>query len=221
MPARRLRALADSRLRYTLFVGAVAVLAFALPAVPEPLSALRSLAYLSTLGFGLLASHPRGQALRVGEWGVLLTLATGEGLRHAGQLSTGALSALLGAQALVALWLTGRVALDLSRVERATTDALLGGVAGYLLLGAAGAFATAAIARAAPEAFAGLPPDLDVSEMLYYSFVTLTSLGFGDITPVSRPARAVTTAIAVAGQLYLAVFVGIIVGKYITGGAEE
>lgn len=51
---------------------------------------------------------------------------------------------------------------------------------------------------------------------LYFSFVTLTTLGYGDITPLSLPARMLTTVEALMGQFYLAILVARIVGIYAT-----
>ena len=50
----------------------------------------------------------------------------------------------------------------------------------------------------------------------YFSFVTITSLGYGDITPVTEVAKAITTLEAVAGQLYLVVAVAWLVGMYVS-----
>ena len=46
----------------------------------------------------------------------------------------------------------------------------------------------------------------------YFSFVTLTTLGYGDVTPASRPARSLACLEAICGQLYLAVLVASLVG---------
>jgi hypothetical protein len=54
------------------------------------------------------------------------------------------------------------------------------------------------------------------SEMYYFSFVTLTTLGYGDILPVSRLARSLATMEAIVGQLYLAVVVASLVGIQIS-----
>lgn len=53
---------------------------------------------------------------------------------------------------------------------------------------------------------------------LYFSFVTLTTLGYGDLTPVSMTARMLTAAEAVIGQLYLVVLVARLVGLHIARG---
>ena len=50
----------------------------------------------------------------------------------------------------------------------------------------------------------------------YFSFVTITTLGYGDITPVTEVAKAITVLEAVAGQLYLVVAVAWLVGMYVS-----
>lgn len=49
----------------------------------------------------------------------------------------------------------------------------------------------------------------------YYSYVTLTTLGYGDITPISTPARSLALLEAMMGQLYLAVLIARLVGIHI------
>lgn len=56
----------------------------------------------------------------------------------------------------------------------------------------------------------------EFEKFIYYSFVTLTTVGYGDITPNSSAAKVLTIFLCTAGQLYLTVLVGLIVGKYIS-----
>ena len=53
-------------------------------------------------------------------------------------------------------------------------------------------------------------------DLLYFSFITLTTLGYGDVTPVSAFAKSVTLIIAVSGQLYLTILVAMLVGKFLS-----
>jgi hypothetical protein len=52
---------------------------------------------------------------------------------------------------------------------------------------------------------------------MYYSFVTLTTLGYGDVTPVHPFARTLAYLEAVIGQLYVAVLVASLVGRHVAG----
>ncbi|MHC5007869.1 MAG: potassium channel family protein [Planctomycetota bacterium] len=56
---------------------------------------------------------------------------------------------------------------------------------------------------------------------LYYSMVTMTTLGYGDIVPVAPPARALAGIQAVTGQLYIAVLVARLVGLHIAQSRSE
>ena len=58
--------------------------------------------------------------------------------------------------------------------------------------------------------------DQHTATSLYFSFVTLTTLGYGDITPLSMPARMLVVAEAVIGQIYLVVLVARLVGLQIS-----
>ena len=69
------------------------------------------------------------------------------------------------------------------------------------------------------------PQSFSFSEMLgiesrkvlyYFSFVTLTTLGYGDITPVSPPARSLAMLEAIVGQMYIAVLIARLVGTHIS-----
>ena len=50
---------------------------------------------------------------------------------------------------------------------------------------------------------------------VYYSFCTMTTLGYGDVIPISRIARSISWLEALSGQLYLAILVSRLVGLHI------
>ena len=71
-----------------------------------------------------------------------------------------------------------------------------------------------------PDSFTGalaMNPDNPVYwDMVYFSFVTLTTLGYGDIAPAAPVARALAYSEALAGQLFIAIFIGTMVGNMAT-----
>jgi hypothetical protein len=96
---------------------------------------------------------------------------------------------------------------------------LQGAIAAYLLFGIAWAHAYAIVGSAIPGSFTIPERQLQLpSEWFYFSFVTLTTVGFGDIVPLHRVARALTVGEVLTGQLYLAVLIGRLVGMQISSG---
>ncbi len=91
-----------------------------------------------------------------------------------------------------------------------------GAIAVYLLFGVLWAHAYHIAALSHPGSFKGPADELsNVGGWVYYSFVTLTTVGYGDITPVSQVARTLSIAEALTGQLYLAVLIARLVAMEI------
>ena len=57
--------------------------------------------------------------------------------------------------------------------------------------------------------------EVGLSLFIYYSFVTITTLGYGDISPITAPANSFSFLEAVTGQLYLAILIARLVGIHI------
>lgn len=99
-----------------------------------------------------------------------------------------------------------------------TANKLVGSVCIYMLLGIVWALIYVFLDVIDPGAFEGLSLDFDKRDTwnyIYYSFVTLTTLGYGDISPVNQYARALAYIEAICGQIYIAVLVASLVGAHI------
>jgi hypothetical protein len=112
-----------------------------------------------------------------------------------------------------------RLLIFIVRAPRVDANVLCAGVAGYLLLGLLWAPAYAAVARLNPHAFTlpaatGAPPTLDGFSALYFSFMTLCTVGYGDIAPVSNVARMLAMMEAIVGLFYMAVLISRLVSMY-------
>ena len=108
--------------------------------------------------------------------------------------------------------LTGVVLAQINRKGPVTGHRVRGAVAGYLLLGLAYACAYALIDSLVPGAFQMSAADLQSGEahydaFCYFSVVTLTTLGYGDITAVHPIARSVVMTETLLGQLYPAILI--------------
>jgi hypothetical protein len=96
-----------------------------------------------------------------------------------------------------------------------TWSRIQGGVSAYLLLGMAWASAYQFAEHLHPGAFHFVfPPDgVDqlTSKLIYFSFSTLSTVGFGDVTPTSPFARSLSISEAITGQLFPAILIGALV----------
>jgi voltage-gated potassium channel len=101
-----------------------------------------------------------------------------------------------------------------------TTNHLLGAMTVYLLIGISWALMLGVTDRLLPGAFRGTTAD-GLGDFVYLSFVTLATLGFGDIVPVHPIARTLVFLEAVAGQFYVAILVANLVGRYVAAARAE
>ena len=117
--------------------------------------------------------------------------------------------------AILGVFVLGSVAIlrDVLTQPMVGLDTIVGGCSVYLLVGICFGIAFSLIESIIPGSFlvGGQPVDPEymhrLPELVYLSFVVLTSVGFGDILPISRPARGLVMMEAIFGQLYLAILV--------------
>lgn len=112
----------------------------------------------------------------------------------------------------------------LVRGRRVTLDTICAALCTYLLIGIIFASAYSLLELYDTKAF-NTPGSVPFSERsedsIYFSFVTLTTLGYGDITPASPGARTLAMFEAILGQFFLTVLVAWLVGLYIASGREQ
>ena len=100
--------------------------------------------------------------------------------------------------------------------EVLTSDRLWGAAAAYLMIGVLWNYLYAIIDRYGEPAFAvrGKSEVMHLNDLLYFSFGTLTTSGFGDIVPVTRVAQTAAMIEGIVGQLFMAILIARLVGVY-------
>ena len=111
------------------------------------------------------------------------------------------------------------------RAERVTHDTIYGALSVYLLMAIAWGAAYLLLVTVQPDAIFMDPArhpnhTMDWSDCVFYSFVTLTSLGYGDIIPLTSQARSLSILEAVSGIMYVAVLIARLVGVHATAKSQ-
>lgn len=138
-------------------------------------------------------------------------------------------------------WSTLRLVRGLAFERVVNGRVLMGAGAGYLLMGLTAGLLFSALETITSGSFGsvhGMPNasllsdhlsadrtelvwQLDFMRLNYFAFVCLTTVGFGDIYPVTPPAQIASVIVSVAGTIYLAVVMGLLISRYTVQGVEE
>lgn len=120
------------------------------------------------------------------------------------------------------------IVVSIFRRQALSLDGIFGAICGYLLLGMAWGVLYSMLDTAWPESFEvgsrlaeqARADQSRINLFTYYSFITLTTVGYGDVTPLSTPARTCAWLEALTGQFYLAVLVAGLVGAMLSKKSE-
>lgn len=182
-----------------------------------------SLAMLLTIVAGLASLSPPERSFRA----LLVMAAVASAGLQGLALALPGQPADIGALGGAMLWL-GLLAAAVLRQSlasgRVTLRRIEGAVAAYLLVGIVFAQSYDIVATLAPQAFLqnGVPLHTRPlgGDFLFFSFVTLTSTGYGDLVPVHPAARSLAMLEAMAGQMYLALVLARLVSLELAGRGE-
>jgi hypothetical protein len=151
----------------------------------------------------------------------LLLVAPAVGVRWVNHVVPGTLFAVIGpaAAAVFLAFVVAHLLHFILRAQRVDANVLCAGISGYLMLGLLWAPLYVLVARLSPGAFVinagpGASGSLENFESLYFSFITLCTVGYGDIVPVAKEARMLAMLEAVTGLFYMAVLISRLVAVY-------
>ena len=158
-----------------------------------------------------------GVLVLLGRWLAFLLVASSEdALTLADHFGEIIFLALVAAMILRAIFTQGSISMD----------SIFGAICVYLLVGLTWGSLYSMTEVLSPGSFQAsgkLAESLNSAEtrqpvLSYYSFVTMTTVGYGDITPVSPPARTLAWLEAMTGQFYIAVLVAFLIGIRVSQG---
>lgn len=103
---------------------------------------------------------------------------------------------------------------QLLKIKEINLQFILGPLLGFLYLGIIGGILFEAVHLLDTNSFK-LIDGFSGYSFYYFSFISITTVGYGDITPITAPAQSLTLVMNIIGQFYLAIVIGVFVGKYI------
>lgn len=187
------------------------------PIASENFGRWLALAYSATLAVGILSLRESKPVYRIG-WLLLVVMVVTSILdiwlpRFEIRIGNYLVFLLFG---LLAMTFVLRAVLTHPHVSG---NRIAGAICVYFLIGLNYALLYSLIHAVDPNAFSGIDAavvgdNMVLLDLIYYSFVTLTTLGYGDITPHSNVAQAFAYLEAATGVLYLAVMIASLVGAY-------
>jgi hypothetical protein len=117
---------------------------------------------------------------------------------------------------------------QISSIATVTFKVIVNSISGYLLLGFAFSLIVTAISLIIPGAYStSTSGDLEtkfiepIQNNIYYTFMTFTTTGYGDIVPIHPFSKSLAVLIGISGQLYVAIIISMLVGKYASAGKRN
>ena len=112
------------------------------------------------------------------------------------------------------------------QAERVTKNVIMGLMSGYISLGFLAFFLFLSIELTNPGAFTGLLMETDdvvlkSDSLLYYAYITLLTIGYGEIVPTIPIAQKAAVLVGLMGQFYLVIITAVVVEKYIKHSSSK
>jgi len=103
---------------------------------------------------------------------------------------------------------------QLRRIKTMNLKFILGPLLGFIYLGIIGGILFEFTHLVDPNSFQ-FTQNFSGYSFYYFSFISITTVGYGDITPLTASAQSLTLVLNIIGQFYLAIVIAVFVGKYI------
>jgi voltage-gated potassium channel len=217
MARTRVRELEGSHRYGLVLIAIILPIAFSLAAPPDEAwaRALTVLLFSVAIVLSLAVAHAkRRMQLAAGVMLIAVVIsAVVDAIAGTGETS-GLTRGILGLLIALAPFALARGVIRHLRAEREVTlDAVYGAIAIYLLIGAFFATIDAAVGQIGDTPFFSQGGNPGFEEYMYFSYVTLATVGYGDFTPGTSLARGLAVTEALAGQLYLVTVIAVLVSN--------
>lgn len=175
--------------------------------------------YAAMMGFGILSVRVEGEVVAPMVAATAIFLVAGTWFSLAQNNTTATVAMLTSVALSMAALIFALLRFVFKRSDAPGFDLVLAATTAYLVIGGFFAATMTLMEIAAPGSFADPQSEDQVmrwEQLLYYAYVSLSTLGYGDILPITPWARAFGSFIAVVGTLYLTIVVARLVGIWST-----
>lgn len=110
-----------------------------------------------------------------------------------------------------------KMIVQIARYQQVNLVVIVEAITGYLLMGLMFSVLVVMTMAAEPGAYSfGSYDTVTIADINYYTFITLSTLGYGDFLPLMPVSKSLAIFITISGQLYLAIIIATLVGKFLT-----
>ncbi len=118
-------------------------------------------------------------------------------------------------------YILSRLIIQLVKIKEVNVNVIMEAINVYLLIGILGAVVLYMVNTYIPGSIEAIPAGNRIHEYIYFSFVTLTTLGYGDISPNLPLAKTIVVFLAIFGQFYIAVIMAFLVSKFMNNKNKQ
>lgn len=113
-----------------------------------------------------------------------------------------------------------KMIIQIAKSKKADAGVIFEAINGYLMMGLMFVTWIAVAMLFDPNSFSFTTENPTALDYTYFTFVTMTTLGYGEITPIVPYAKSLAILIATSGQIYVAIIIAMLVGKYAANQSE-
>jgi len=106
--------------------------------------------------------------------------------------------------------------------KKVDVNVIISSISGYLAMGLIGAFSFGLLNQLVPDSFhMAVDQNWDRHDMVYFSFVSMSTLGYGDIVPTGGLARGMSILLTLSGQMYMTMVIAMLIGKFMANNRSQ
>jgi voltage-gated potassium channel len=115
------------------------------------------------------------------------------------------------------IFLSTEVYGQIIKTKEVTASVISAVLCGFIILGVLGGYSFVIVEFFQPVSFNNIGTGTHgITDLMYFSFITILSVGYGDVTPATEVAKKTAVLFGLIGHFYSVVVIGIIIGKYIS-----